>query len=85
MNTKGLSGGIYRPLSADGIAAIHDASLVIDADIAPQYRALALFVVVEVGAVQPEAALILVRVVVLKDGCPCRAPVCVERGAVIGE
>lgn len=29
MNTKGLSGGIYRPLSADGIAAIHDASLVI--------------------------------------------------------
>jgi len=29
MNTKGLSGGIYRPLSAEGIAAIHDASLVI--------------------------------------------------------
>ena len=27
MNTTGLSGGIYRPLSADGVAAIHDASL----------------------------------------------------------
>ncbi len=29
MNSKGLSGGIYRPLASDGIDAIHDASLTI--------------------------------------------------------
>ncbi len=29
MDSKGLSGGIYKPLSPDGIAAVHDASLTI--------------------------------------------------------
>ena len=29
MNSKGLSGGIYKPLSPEGIDTIHDASLTI--------------------------------------------------------
>ena len=29
MNSKGLSGGIYKPLSPEGIETIHDASLTI--------------------------------------------------------
>ena len=29
MNSKGLSGGIYKPLSPEGIDAIHSASLTI--------------------------------------------------------
>ena len=29
MNSKGLSGGIYQPLSPEGIETIHDASLAI--------------------------------------------------------
>ena len=70
-------------MGGQAVIILDQAAFVINADIIAQYCFSAFPVPVDSHAVQPEAALVIVRIIVLENGITCSSPIRIKGCTVI--